>query len=113
MLKQKTFILIVLMFVMLSALVPGAEACNCGGTFEGLQPCQEYWNTDAVFVGQVSDISIIPLDLGGGRGGYRQKLVRFILEESFRGVEGHTIEILTGMGERGQIPAEWAACRHI
>ncbi|MFY9588187.1 MAG: carboxypeptidase-like regulatory domain-containing protein, partial [Actinomycetota bacterium] len=51
-----------------------------------------------VFTGAVTNISIVPLDLGEGRTGYKQRMVRFSLEESFRGVQGRTVEILTGMG---------------
>lgn len=83
---------------LLSVFSASAEACTCGGTFSGSQPCQEYWSAAAVFAGQVTDVSILSQDLGGGRVGYRRKLVRFSLEQSFRGVDGQSVEVMTGMG---------------
>ncbi|MCI0665465.1 MAG: hypothetical protein L0220_30770 [Acidobacteria bacterium] len=98
MLKKLTFSLIILLFTIISVLVPRVEACTCMLTLSGIHPCQEYWRVSAVFAGQANEVSTIPLDLGDGSTGYRQKLVRFTIVEAFRGVEGSTVEILTGMG---------------
>ncbi|MFY9558460.1 MAG: hypothetical protein WAV20_02240 [Blastocatellia bacterium] len=98
MLKPFHIVLIVVATALLLAFPSRIDACTCGGTFAGLQPCQAYWDAGAVFTGAVTGISIIPLDLGDGRTGYQQKLVRFSVEESFRGVQGRMVDILTGMG---------------
>jgi hypothetical protein len=75
-----------------------ARACSCVSSYAGTQPCQAYWGAGAVFTGLVTNISTIPLDLGDGRSGYQQRLVRFELDESFLGVKGRTAEVFTGMG---------------
>jgi hypothetical protein len=98
MLKRIIIITVVLTVSMLSVFSASAEACSCVSTFSGLQPCQSYWGAAAVFAGQVTDISIISQDFGDGRVSYGGKLVRFSLEQSFRGVDGQSVEILTGMG---------------
>ena len=98
MLKRVIIITVVLTVSMLSVFSASVEACTCVRPFSGEQPCQAYWSAAAVFAGQVTDISIISHDFGNGVISYRGKLVRFSLEQSFRGVDGQTVEILTGMG---------------
>src|SRR5262245_25446427 len=97
-LNKLTFSLVVFLFAMLAAFIPTAKACTCIVTSSGTQPCQEYWRAGAIFSGRVNEISTIVLDQGDGRSGYGQKLVRFTLLEAFRGVEGNTVEVVTGMG---------------
>ncbi|HVG32716.1 MAG TPA: carboxypeptidase-like regulatory domain-containing protein [Pyrinomonadaceae bacterium] len=85
--------------IMLLACFSGsARACTCTFSFAGSQPCQVYWGAGAVFTGLVTNVSTIPLDLGDGRSGYQQRLVRFDLDEAFHGVKGRTAEVITGMG---------------
>ncbi len=67
-------------------------------SMEGTPPCQAYWNANAIFVGLATDVSVVPLDIGDGQRGYQQRRFRFSVEEAFRGVQGRTIEVLTGMG---------------
>lgn len=71
-----------------------ADACQC--MFGGGAVCQDYWTAAAVFVGTVVDIKTVTVK----RENYdqRQRLVRFTLEEPFRGVAGAEVEVLTGMG---------------
>jgi hypothetical protein len=88
MLKRIILIIAVLTVSLISVFKTSVEACTCGGTFSGEQPCQAYWSAAAVFAGQVTDISIISQDFGNGRISYKGKLVRFSLEQSFRGVDG-------------------------
>ena len=98
MLRPLSTILTVVAATMLLISPMRIQACTCLLTFLGLPPCGAYWDASAVFTGRVTDISVIPLDLGDGLVGYKQKLVRFSIEESFRGTRGRSVEILTGMG---------------
>jgi hypothetical protein len=84
--------------MLLACFSDSAGACTCSFSFAGSQPCQAYSGAGAVFTGLVTNISTIPLDLGDGSSGYRQRLVRFELDESFHGVKGRTAEVITGMG---------------
>ena len=68
-------------------------ACSCN---EPPVPCQAYWEASAVFIGTVIDSSIITLQIEDNRR-ERQRLVRFSLDEAFRGVQGATAEVITGM----------------
>ena len=57
-------------------------------------PCQAFGEADAVFSGQV--ISINTQDFGDR--GWSNRLVRFLVKESFRGVNTPELEVTTGMG---------------
>jgi hypothetical protein len=98
MLKRIILIIAVLTVSLLSVFSASVEACTCGSTFSGSQPCQAYWSSAAVFAGKVTDISIISQDFGNGLIGNRGKVVHFLIEQSFRGVQGTDVEVLTGMG---------------
>ena len=69
-----------------------ASACSCGSSGP---PCQSFFQVDAVFAGTVTSISQVdgPPDLP-----YPRRLVRVSVERGFRGIEGATAEVLTGMG---------------
>jgi hypothetical protein len=62
----------------------GVHACEC--QFGGAAVCQDYWKASAVFVGTVVEITTVTTKLDGYE--RRQRLVRFSLDEPFRGVEG-------------------------
>src|SRR5262245_50945464 len=98
MLKRIILLIAVPTVSLLSVFITSVNACSCVRTFSGSQPCQEYWTSSAVFAGKVTDISIISQDFGNGVIGYRGKVVHFSLEQSFRGVQGTDIEVMTGMG---------------
>jgi hypothetical protein len=70
-------------------LAAPAKACSC---IQSGPPCQEYGKSSAVFSGQV--LEIVPFKVDG----YTQKLVRFSVSESFRGMSGSSTEIATGNG---------------
>jgi hypothetical protein len=76
----------------------GAAACTCA--LGNGRPCANYWSAPVIFAGQVSDISDTPTTIGQGANQqvYRQKLVRFVVEEAFRGVSGPEAEVVTGNG---------------
>ncbi|MEK6279557.1 MAG: hypothetical protein AABN95_04315 [Acidobacteriota bacterium] len=70
------------------------EACSCA--FGGGAPCQEYWQTDAVFSGSIIGSSSIKVkDDAYER---TQRLVRIAIKQAFRGIEGSQTEVLTGLG---------------
>ncbi len=76
------------------------EACSCVGSGP---PCQSFWNTDAVFSGQVTEIKDATIKTVSKDGDNRdftfpKRTVRFAVNESFRGIEERTIELETGMG---------------
>lgn len=75
-------------------IAPEAYPCDC--QFGGGAVCQDYWKASAVFVGTVIESKIVNIK----RGEYeqQQRLVRFSLDEPFRGVEGAQVEVMTGMG---------------
>lgn len=91
---MRTLCNLVLLLVLVCLGAARADACLCldgGGTV-----CQEYWKASAVFVGTVRDIKTVRLK----RGEYQipRRLVRFSLDERFRGVETTEVEVLTGTG---------------
>jgi hypothetical protein len=67
--------------------------CTCGGN---RPPCEAYWEASAVFIGIVTDSSLIPVQVGDHQ--YQNRLMRFAVEETFRGVQGTTTEVITGLG---------------
>lgn len=77
------------------------QACSC---IDSGLPCQAFWNTDAVFSGEVKEIIDPPpkemsLANGDKAYSYQQKKIRFAVEEGFRGVSGETtVEVTTGRG---------------
>lgn len=80
--------------VMLVSLTPTAKACSC---MESGPPCQAYWPASAVFTGQVIQVTTFTSDQEN-LPGYQQKLVRFAVSQTFRGVSGMTVETITGNG---------------
>jgi len=97
--KKLRFSPIILLFIMHSAFAPGVEACECAVPRSGLHPCKAYWEASAVFSGRVNEISIISRRLNNGLSVPQLKLVRLTILEAFRGVEGNSVEVMTGMGD--------------
>jgi hypothetical protein len=89
--------LVALAIAMLPCLADNAQGCSCVGP---QPPCQAYGAASAVFVGVVTQISKTSMKLGEGETAraYPQRLIRFSLEQAFRGVEGKEAEIVTGSG---------------
>jgi len=76
------------------------KACSC--MMSG-PPCQSFWNTDAVFSGQVTEIKDTPVKLASKNDDksdfmFRKRTVRLAVSESFRGIEERWVELETGMG---------------
>lgn len=80
--------------VLLTLLVNADPATACSCMSSG-PPCQGFFQVDAVFAGMVTTISEVE---GSPDLLYDRRLVRLAVERGFRGIEGATAEVLTGMG---------------
>lgn len=76
--------------------VTTAARLSCPGMVQG-PPCQEYWRAGAIFVGTAAEVTTIGWtpDLAGWSP-YQKLVVRFSVEESFRGVD--SAELTMEMG---------------
>jgi len=77
--------------------ISDVKACTCDIVGP---PCEEYWQSQAVFAGKVIKKSTFYVEEGEGdsRHKYQQVLVRFSIEQVFKGVAGDEVEIVTGLG---------------
>jgi hypothetical protein len=75
----------------LPAFASPVFACSC---LNPGPPCQAYWDAPVVFAGTPLAVSRIEVERDGSR--VMQRLVRFRIEEAFRGVGGTDVEVLTG-----------------
>jgi hypothetical protein len=77
-------------------MTPAAHACTC---ISAPTPCEGYGWSSAVFAGTATSVRTMELPKEGQRSeiGYNQ-LYKFAVDQSYLGVEGTEIEILTGMG---------------
>jgi len=82
---------------LLALSISDVKACTC--SFVG-PPCEEYWQSQAVFAGKVIKKSTFYVEEGEGDSRYRYQrmLVRFSIEQAFKGIVGDEVEIVTGMG---------------
>jgi hypothetical protein len=78
-------------------LLSVAEGCTCA---RGLTVCDEYARATAVFVGVVSDISRPRLSLDESNRGeaFLGKVVRFSVEQVYKGLESSEVSVQTGNG---------------
>lgn len=83
---------VVLVCAALLLLSNEARACLCFGlrSGEGFHPCLAYGNSDVVFTGLVTEISSAS---PGAR--FSDKVVRFSVDEAYKGVQGPTVELTT------------------
>lgn len=82
--------LIVVVLLCMPGFTETVQACQCREY--GTPICAEFSRSDAVFVGRVIDIKPLkklPDSL------YKYLMVRFTVEESFRGESGPTVEVAT------------------
>ena len=77
--------------LVLSMWAPRADACSCDSSGP---PCQNAFQVDAVFIGTVQGISEIE---GTAESPYRRRLVTFTTPRVFRGRQGTTTQVMTGM----------------
>jgi hypothetical protein len=83
-------LLIILTMLCVAAFTEPVQACQCREY--GTPICAQFWRSDAVFVGQVIDIK--PLKKRPDNV-YTYLMVRFMVEESFRGVSGPSVSVGT------------------
>ena len=83
-------LLIIVTMLCMAAFTEPVQACQCR---EYPTPiCAQFWRSDAVFVGQVIDIK--PLKKRPDNV-YSYLMVRFMVQESFRGVSGPRVGVAT------------------
>jgi hypothetical protein len=83
-------LLLIVVLLCAPAFTQTIQACECREY--GTPICAQFWRSDAVFVGQVVDIK--PLQKKPDNV-YTYLMVRFKVEESFRGVSGPTVSVAT------------------
>ena len=83
-------LLIIVTMLCMAAFTEPIQACQCREY--GAPICAQFWRSDAVFVGQVIDIK--PLKKTPDNV-YTYLMVRFVVEESFRGVSGPRVSVAT------------------
>src|SRR5215475_13310471 len=95
---QRPMVLFSTATVALALLFSDVNACSC--MFGVSPPCEEYWRAEAVFAGKAIKQSTFYVEQGEGNSKYRfqQSLVRFSVEQAFKGISGEEVEIVTGMG---------------
>jgi hypothetical protein len=86
----------VLAFLFASAVSMRASTCTSAGPV-----CSEYWKTDLVFVGTVSDV--YQPEIADGESWAPAAIARFVVEEAFRGVNSKEIEIAGSIRRAGPI----------
>ena len=83
-------LLIIVTMLCMAAFNEPIQACQCREY--GTPICAQFWRSDAVFLGQVIDIK--PLK-NKPDNVYTYLMVRFVVEESFRGVSGPRVSVAT------------------
>lgn len=88
------FTLLALIITTINVFSVRVEACSC---IAPGPPCQAYWKSSTVFVGQVTAMAEAT-HTEERMAGFAQRLVRFAVTEPLREVSGTTVEAYTGMG---------------
>src|SRR5215469_17889182 len=92
---KRQFRTVLLLALMALALLPlSALACDCG--YAGA-PCKAFANTPTIFAGRVARISKINRKTQSGDD-FKDRLVFFEVEQSYRGWQAKTAEVVTGWG---------------
>jgi hypothetical protein len=90
---KRILVLMLGALILLAGASGEAEAsCAC----DGGPPCQTYWAAAVVFSGTVTEITTSRVALGSGeqRWPYQRIAARFSVEQSFRGAQGKTVEVV-------------------
>lgn len=88
---MKVFVFLV---CLLAIFTPNVSACSCAG---GGTPCHDYWTASAVFIGTVVESSTSTYKRG--EVDLPRRIVRFNIDQTFRGVKGDQVEVMTGLGD--------------
>src|SRR5262245_6612839 len=100
--RQSSSIMFLLTFLPALVLLvhPHAFASSCRSCPD-LTPCEAYGGAEAVFVGRAISGEEIKWDDKNSGGKWIQLVgkVRFIVEQSFKGVSGNEFEVVTWNGE--------------
>lgn len=96
--RTSRLVLITLIFTLPLALIGSVKAGTCPAPGPA---CYEYWKTDVVFVGLVTEIS--HPEIAEGENWAPASLARFSVEDAFRGVKGKEIEIAASKRRAGII----------
>src|SRR5215510_11978953 len=92
----KTHILLLVLPALLIVSSPSiANACQCN---RRVPPCEEFPRASAVFIGRVIDSAEqkTETDSKGSKRTYDVGIIRFEVEEVFKGIESPTVEIRSG-----------------
>ena len=76
-------------------LVPAAHACSCG---DPGPPCIAFNETPVVFAGRVIQLTELRIPVGRDKTLHPYHLVRFDVEETFRGPQRKLLDVTTGAG---------------
>jgi hypothetical protein len=96
--KNPRFILVIFIFVLPLAFTQSIKAGTC---VEAGPVCSEYWKTDLVFVGTVTEL--YQPEIAQGENWAPAKIARFSVEEVFRGAIGNEIEIAASVRHSGPV----------
>jgi hypothetical protein len=91
---MKRFYIMLILLGAVACASSRAMACSCAGESA---PCQQYWESSAVFIGTVIEGRLVTVKEGDYE--HQRRAVRISVDESFRGVEGAEVEVLTGLGD--------------
>ena len=90
---MKRLLLILISFACLPFITEGVRACTCSEY--DVPVCAAYWRTDAVFAGQLLDITPVEKK---SENQMPTVMLHFIVEQPFRGVAGNRIDVETLRG---------------
>ncbi len=90
---KRKLILVALTLAAWQLLAAEAAACSC--VQYGMPLCSSYWEADAVFAGVVTDIRKLPNESPQT---LPKALLRFMVEDAFRGLEAREVDVATLSG---------------
>ena len=96
---MKSLLFLIITFFCLTLSAQSVLACRC---LEYDTPvCAAYWRSDAVFVGQLRDITLPDKEI---KDGLPTATLHFIVEQPFRGISSATIDVSTPYGTSCDMP---------
>lgn len=98
---KRKLLLVTLAFAAWQLLAVKATACSC--VEYGAPVCAAYWRADAVFTGVITDIQKLPDDSPQSP---PKALLRFMVEDAFRGINVREVDVATLSGTSCDIKFE-------